>query len=315
MSPRARAPWRRVPVEEEPTRDRWLVSYADFITLLLAFFVVLYSVSSVNSGKFRVLSKALESDLKAHPKNDQSPERSRAVPIDMGGGAPPRESLLDAPRNIADLEEAAGADSINAQTPALVAPPALPVAGTPRERLEAAICACGGRDDVKLRETRDWLEIELGSEVLFATGSATLSAAAMPALAKIAAVVADMGHAVRVEGFTDNVAFSGGAYGSNWGLSAARAATIAEYLATAGVTPEKLAAIGYGEHRPIADNTTPEGRRQNRRVVVAVGKNDQVTLAGDASAAAQPTLTPPVKEAAQSLQRVMQLPGPAEIAE
>ncbi|MSQ67358.1 MAG: flagellar motor protein MotD [Gammaproteobacteria bacterium] len=315
MSERARLAWRHAPADEEPGRDRWLLSYADFITLLLAFFVVLYSISSVNNGKFRVLSKALEIDLKANPKTARPLERPRAVPIDMGGGAPPRESLLDAPRNVADLQEAAGADSINAETPALVAPPALPVVGTPREKLLAAIGAFGGRDDVKLRETRDWLEIELGSEVLFATGSATLNAAALPALAQIAAVVADMGHAVRVEGFTDNVALTGGPYGSNWGLSAARAATIADYLATARVMPEKLAAIGYGEHRPIADNLTPAGRRQNRRVVVAIGKNDQITLAGDATAAAQPSLEPPVEEAAQSLQRVMELPGPAEIPE
>lgn len=291
--------------EEDHGRDRWLVSYADFITLLLAFFVVLYSISSVNTGKFRVLSNSLETML--------APERSRPVPIDLGGGAPTRDGILDTSRNVAELPEPSGSDSVDTTTPEVVAPPAVPVVGTPKERLEAAVGAFGGRDDVKVRETRDWIEIQLGSELLFASGSAKLDPAAATPLAKIAAVVADMGRPVRVEGFTDNVAMTGGIFSSNWALSAARAATIAERLAAGRLPPRLLAATGYGEHRPIADNQTPEGRRQNRRVVIAVAKTDQVSLAAAASVSEQPTAEAAKPEAAQTLQRVSQLPGPAEI--
>ena len=159
----------------------------------------------------------------------------------------------------------------------------------------------------------DWLEVELGSELLFASGSAQLSEGAWPMIDKVAAVIADMGQPARVEGFTDNVPLTGGPYGSNWGLSAARAASIADRLAAARVNPDKLAAVGYGEYRPVADNRTDQGRRQNRRVVIAIAKHEGVSvLAGEAAADAE-TLPEELPPTAPSLQRVTELPGPAEI--
>jgi chemotaxis protein MotB len=156
--------------EESEGRERWLISYADFITLLMAFFVVMYSISSVNTGKFRVLSNSLEAMW--------APTPDRPVPVDLGGGAPPHDGLLDASRNIAAVDEPSGTDAVNAVTPDIVAPTAVPVVGTPREKLEAVMGEMGGRDDVKLRETKDWLEIELGSELLFPSGSAKLNVSA-----------------------------------------------------------------------------------------------------------------------------------------
>ena len=294
--------------EEDHGRERWLVSYADFITLLMAFFVVMYAISSVNTGKFKVLSNALETMLKA--------DAVRPAPIDLAGGQPPRDGVLDGTRTLAPGQTT---DSPQVppvpDTPQTVAPTAVPTVGTPKERIEAVAGALGGRDDVRVRETKDWIELELGSEVLFATGSATLAPGAESAVAKVAAVVADLGRPVRVEGYTDNVPLVGGPFGSNWGLSAARAATIAERLAAAHVSPAKLAATGYGEHRPIADNGTVEGRRRNRRVVVAIAKNSTVALAVDATAAEQETVDAPTPEVARTLQRVSELPGPAEIAQ
>ena len=121
--------------------------------------------------------------------------------------------------------------------------------------------------------SRDWLEIELASELLFASGSAELQARSLPAIREIASVIADLGKPVRIEGHTDNVPLSGGRFVSNWHLSAARAATIAEQLGTAGVAPERLSAVGYGEFRPLADNATEAGRLKNRRVVIGVAKH------------------------------------------
>ncbi len=306
MIGRGQSPWLRPPVEDEDHgRDRWMVSYADFITLLLAFFVVLYSISSINNGKFRVLSNSIVTVF-----ND---EVARAVPIDMGGGAPPQTGMLDGSRNLAEVEEPTGADSVAALSPSMVAPPALPTVGTPRERIEAVLAPFGEQGQVKVRDTKDWLEVELGSELLFESGSAALNPAALPMVDKIAAVVADMGRPARIEGFTDDVPLTGGPYGSNWGLSAARAASLADRLVQARVAPDKLAAVGYGEFRPVADNATEEGRRQNRRVVVAIAKHDEVSiLAGEAAAQAEtlPEQTPPP---APTLQHVTELPGPAEI--
>ncbi len=319
MTRRIRAVRSRIE-DDDHGNERWLVSYADFITLLFAFFVVLYSISTVNTGKFRVLSDSLETVLTTTQNNPPDHRRrpvesQRAVPVDFGGGRPPRDGLLDGTRHLAAVDEAASAVAIKGIETDIVAP-AVPIVGTPRERLEAAVGAFGGRDDVKLRETADWLEIELGSEVLFASGSAALNPAAEPALAKVAAVVADMGNPVRVEGFTDNVITRGGPLGSNWGISAARAATIADRLVASRVIPRRISATGFGEFRPIADNATSEGRRQNRRVVIAIAKNDHVSLAVGAAAADQATQESPDVETpqpAQSLLRVLELPGPAEI--
>ena len=306
MIGRGQSPWLRPPVEDEDHgRDRWMVSYADFITLLLAFFVVLYSISSINNGKFRVLSNSIVTVF-----ND---EVTRATPIDRGGGAPPQTGILDGSRNLAEVDEPTGEDSVAALTPSMVAPPAVPTVGTPRERIDAVLAPFAETGEVKVRETRDWLEVELGSELLFATGSAAINPAAIPMIDKVAEVVADMGRPARVEGFTDNVPLRGGPFGSNWGLSAARAASIADRLARARVAPDKLAAVGYGEFRPVGDNATEEGRRRNRRVVVAIAKHEGVSvLAGDAAADAE-TLPEEAPPAAPSLQRVTELPGPAEI--
>jgi chemotaxis protein MotB len=296
----------RAPVEdEEHGRERWLVSYADFITLLFAFFVVLYSISSVNTGKFRVLSKSISTVF--------SEDVTRAAPVDLGGGAPPSTGLLDGAPNVAPLDDPDG-DTAIATTPQPVAPPAVPVVGTPRARIDEALAPFGQQGDVNVRESSDWLEIELGSEVLFASGSAALNPAALPMLDQLAVVIADMGYPARIEGFTDDVPLVGGPFGSNWGLSAARAASIAERLAAARVAPDKLAAVGYGEFRPVADNATAEGRRRNRRVVVAIAKHEGVTLLASEAAAEAEALPEKPLETGPTLQRVRELPGPAEIA-
>jgi len=295
----------RAPVEEEEYgRDRWLVSYADFITLLFAFFVVLYSISSVNTGKFRVLSKSISTVF--------SEDVTRAAPVDLGGGAPPSTGLLDGAPNLAPLDEPGG-DTPVASPPQPLAPSAVPIVGTPRARIEEVLAPFGEQGDVKVRETTDWLEVELGSEVLFGSGSAALSPAALPLLDKLGGVIADMGYPARVEGFTDDVPLAGGPFGSNWGLSAARAASIAERLAAARVAPDKLAAVGYGEFRPIADNATEDGRRRNRRVVVAIAKHEGVTVLASEAAAEAESIDEKPLETAPTLQRVEELPGPAEI--
>ncbi len=306
MNGRGPASLLRAPVEdEEHGRERWLVSYADFITLLFAFFVVLYSISSVNTGKFRVLSKSISTVF--------SEDVTRAAPVDLGGGAPPSTGLLDGAPNVAPLDDPDG-DTAIATTPQPVAPPAVPVVGTPRARIDEALAPFGQQGDVNVRESSDWLEIELGSEVLFASGSAALNPAALPMLDQLAVVIADMGYPARIEGFTDDVPLVGGPFGSNWGLSAARAASIAERLAAARVAPDKLAAVGYGEFRPVADNATAEGRRRNRRVVVAIAKHEGVTLLASEAAAEAEALPEKPLETGPTLQRVRELPGPAEIA-
>ena len=281
-------------LDHAPERDRWIVSYADFITLLMAFFVVMYSVSSVNTGKFRVLSNSMVTVF--------NKESERAAPIDLGGGAPPQDQIRIAPQSVSAMEQAISGWQSPAVHGGTVA--ALPAQGPPRERLEAALGPLIKRDDVRIRDSRDWLEVELASELVFGSGSAELKPQALPAIRQIAAVIADMHKPARVEGHTDNQAISGGRFSSNWHLSAARAATIAEQLTQAKVAPEQLSAVGYGEFRPLGDNATEAGRKQNRRVVVAIAKT---------VAAASGVTTGASKEAARTLRQISELPPSAEI--
>lgn len=282
---------------EHSANDRWLVSYADFITLLMAFFVVMYSVSSVNTGKFRVLSTTMSSVF-----HETSRDAAGAAPVDLGGGLPPQDAIRVAPQSAAALATAARSAAGDAAVPLDILP--APVTGTPAERLETALGPLVLRDDVRVRDSRDWLEIELASELLFASGSADLQTRALPALREIAGVIGALGKPVRVEGHTDSVPLRGGRHASNWHLSAARAATIAEALVAAKVPAERLSAVGLGEFRPRADNTTDAGRAQNRRVVIAVAKH---------AAAVEGFSQPATGNSARTLQRVETLPLPAEI--
>ena len=281
-------------LDHAPERDRWIVSYADFITLLMAFFVVMYSVSSVNAGKFRVLSNSM---LTVFNK-----DAARAAPIDLGGGAPPQEQIRIAPQSVSAMEQAISGWQAPTTHGGTVA--ALPTQGPPSARLEAALGPLVKSDEVHIRDSRDWLEVELASELLFGSGSAELKARALPAIRHIATVIADMHKPARVEGHTDNQAISGGRFNSNWHLSAARAATIVDQLVQARVPPEQLSAAGFGEFRPLGDNATDSGRKKNRRVVIAIAKT---------MAAASGVATGASSESARTLQYVSELPSSAEI--
>ena len=299
---------RREAEDEHLSHERWLVSYADFITLLLAFFVVMYSISSVNSGKFRVLSDAMQTVFTQHT--------GREAPIDLGGGAPPAQAIVAAPEHVQTLENAVIEDKVTAESAriALATPDQVDGAtGTgagPQERLEKMLEPLMKNDQVKVRDGQYWLEFELSSELLFRTGSADVAEAARPVLERMAPELVKFGKPIRVEGYTDNVPIAGGRYASNWHLSASRAASIADGLMKAGIAPTQLAAVGFGEFRPIADNSTDAGRRKNRRVVIAVSKFDGMGMAGPADDA-----VPGGREElpARTLQRITQLPPAAEM--
>ena len=263
--------------DDDEARNRWILSYADFITLLFAFFVVMYSVSSVNAGKFRVLSESMTTVFHAAP--------DLPAPIDLGGGMPGIYQHPGAPDG--------GIPSRMLEVVALDDFP-VPVAEiNPSDRrtvdlakkVEHVLKGAIEMEQVNVRESENWTEIELDSEFMFATGQGRLSERATQLIAKAATVIQATDTPVRVEGFTDNIPVTGGAYGSNWELSAARAANVVESLATAGVEPERMSATGFGELHPVGDNASRDGRRQNRRVVVAIAKHKQVPGASASLAA------------------------------
>lgn len=244
---------RRKKAEEHENLERWLVSYADFITLLFAFFVVMYSISSVNEGKYRVLSDSLVAAFKQTPRHLQ--------PIQFGD----RPSSL---RPQSGTPEAATGSMLEMRsTPPGVQTPAMAKIA---DKLDKALSSFVDEHLIRVRRDALWVEVEISERVLFPSGSARLGARAVPVLRKVAGILEEVPNPVQVEGFTDNVPISTPVFPSNWELSAARAASVVHLFMREGVAPRRMAAVGYGEFRPVADNDTPAGREKNRRVVVVV---------------------------------------------
>jgi len=275
---------------------RWIVSYADFITLLFAFFVVMYSISSVNDGKFRVLSDTMTTVFNepAH----------RPVPIDLGGTPPPSAEPADAD-TLAEAALEQDEQRFELDVKPLDIDPGAPLG----ERMSQALAPFIEDESVVVRDGQMWLVVELPSELLFASGRAELTDAAAPVIATMGAALRGVETPIRVEGFTDNVPLNGGRYGSNWGLSAARAAALVDRFAATGIDPAIMSAIGYGEFHPVADNSEPDGRRANRRVVVAVAKHESVDGGQPVADAANRVESLP----AQTLQRITELPEALDI--
>lgn len=250
---------RRKPQEEHENHERWLVSYADFITLLFAFFVVMYSISSVNDGKYRVLSDALVAAFRESPRS--------LDPVQMG-------ELARSPYHV-DIAPQRSPSALDIQ---LIAPESEALDGNEvkesiermAREIEQSMASLIEDDLIDVRQFEDRLEVEIKTSILFRSGSSRASGESEPVLRRLADVLIDSPNNVVVEGFTDNRPIRTIAFPSNWELSSARAATVVRLFVEFGVAPERMAAVGYGEFRPVADNGTAEGRAKNRRVVLVI---------------------------------------------
>lgn len=255
--------------EEHENHERWLVSYADFITLLFAFFVVMYSISSVNEGKYKILSDSL---VGVFSQADRS-----VKPIPIGEERPrttePDVSLVDDPSG----QSSPGNPTLD---------PLELIAQSMRETFGELIA----NEQLTVRGNELWIEIELNSSLLFPSGDALPNDQAFLLIDKVAGILAPFDNPIHVEGFTDNLPISTDKFPTNWELSAARAGSVVRMLAAQGVNPSRLAAVGYGEFQPVADNSTAEGRARNRRVILVVSRNLDVrrSVSGMGSSNARP---------------------------
>ncbi|WP_111497703.1 MULTISPECIES: flagellar motor protein MotD [Marinobacter] len=252
---------RRATEDDQHNRERWLISYADFITLLFGFFVVMYSVSSVNEGKYKVLSETLTGVFNA-------PQRS-VEPITVGDRIsrpePPAQDqviappVATAPANDADEEEGRSRELKS-------------IANQLQDQFQTLI----NQGLITVETSDEWIELSLQNSLLFSSGAAEPHYDAFPVVESIAGILHGHDNAIRVEGFTDNRPISTDAYPSNWELSAARAAAVVRLLAANQVDPRRMAAIGYGQFQPVARNDTREGRSRNRRVVLLISRDASI---------------------------------------
>jgi chemotaxis protein MotB len=250
--------------EEHENLERWLVSYADFITLLFAFFVVMYSISSVNEGKYRVLSDSLTAAF-SDPQKLPLVERAKD-PIQVGDlkrgerGEPlPISPIVENPpsANSDPIDNRDGhADQAQLQDVA--------------SQIERVLAPYIQDDLIAVKREGSWIEIEMKSGFLFSSGRAELSLESIPMLDKLTEIFKTVSNSIHVEGHTDNMPINTREFPSNWELSSARAASVVHQLMKGGVEPARMAAIAYGEYHPLADNGTEEGRYKNRRVVIVL---------------------------------------------
>jgi chemotaxis protein MotB len=232
--------------DEHVNHERWLVSYADFITLLFAFFVVMYSVSSINEGKFKVLSESLVSSF-----------NNKKTVGEL--------SIVNLP--------------INKKTPIQVQEK--PPADNARAFLNVtnAITAANVPQGVQITTTERGLNIRIKDDALFQSGSARLNPQIEEFIDLIASLVKELPNGIAVEGHTDNQPIRSSLYPSNWDLSTARANSLVRYLIDHHhLADYRLSSTGYAGSRPVELNDTPEGQASNRRVEIIVLKDTRSAM-------------------------------------
>ncbi len=257
---------RRNKPEEHENHERWLVSYADFITLLFAFFVVMYSISQVNEGKYRVLSDALVNAFKAAPTNTTPIAPALMIDASTKGQSSTARSQAQKQTFIVLKNDPAQEARQKQQ--------AEKMKGIARDILKV-MESLTKNGQVKVSQSVHGIAIEINASLLFASGQASLEAGSIKALKAVGKVLADVPNDIQVEGFTDTTPINTVAFPSNWELSSARASSVVRLFVDSGVPPERLVAVGYGEFRPIDSNSTAEGRARNRHVTVMILSEQQ----------------------------------------
>jgi chemotaxis protein MotB len=261
--------------EEHSNHEAWVIPYADLLTLLLALFVVLYAMSSVNTTKYRALAQAISSAFNGSRAVIQpvTPSTQSSTPVPSTKPAPiPRSPLAQILLPV--LTQHISTPNTTPGTPSDQNKNKLSDEQQNLERIrtevERALQPLIDKNLVVVRRTPNWLEIEIRTDILFPSGVATLSPSANQVLSSLGQILAPFANPLRVEGYTDDVPIDTTVYPSNWELSAARAASVARLFTEHGVDPERLGIVGWGQYRPAAENDNEDGRNKNRRVLVVV---------------------------------------------
>lgn len=228
--------------DEPENHERWLISYADFITLLFAFFVVMYAVSSVNLGKYKVFSDALGDAFGGAGSAAPTNTEVQSLPIPNPATRKRNEQIKKEKEQMTRLAK----------------------------DLASTLAPLVKEGKVRVTQNSRGVSVEINASVLFNPGDARLTDESREALTAVATLLKDDAHAVQVEGHTDNVPIRNAAYPSNWELSAVRAGTVVRLFIESGIAPSRMTAVGHADNQPVAPNTDPESRARNRRVAVTI---------------------------------------------
>jgi chemotaxis protein MotB len=258
--------------QEHEELDRWLVSYADYMTLMFALFVVLYAMAIIKEEEYTVLSQTLGTVFERSQGQSQADD-GEGVP---GEGLLTNNDPVDTEFNLygTSLMDEKGPELLDDQVQ--LSEVTEEKAGSPLESMEEDLKDAlfdlieNGYADVKLND--DWLTIEFNSGLLFVAGSAAPTTSARLVMKEVNAIIGPVNNYIRVRGYTDDRPIATEIYSSNWELSIARAMVALKILATLDVDPARMAVEGYGQYAPFSDNETRQGRADNRKVVIALSK-------------------------------------------
>jgi chemotaxis protein MotB len=245
------------------SHERWLVSYADFITLLFAFFVVLYASSKADQKKQKQVSQAIDSAFHAL---GLFPDSTRK-PVNLKNISAISKDEAVVPLNIVMGEDVLAPSKVKEDLERI------------QKRLEKMLSNQIADHTVAIQMGRDGLVISLREAGFFSSGSATPHADTLPVLRAVASALGKNTYDVRIEGHTDNVPIHNEEFDSNWELSSMRATHLARLFVSSGVIPpDRVSAAGYAEFHPVADNDTEAGRAENRRVDLVILPRTKVNL-------------------------------------
>jgi len=246
--------------EKEPNHERWLISYADFITLLFAVFVTLYAMSQTDKRKMDALVASLRESF-GYVKTGASSERMNVVEsTDLRTIPSIKQQVLTPGMRNSGMGPDRGYTHASLKDFREI-----------KANIDMNLKKYGAQNKVSVDITQRGLVVTLKEAGFFDSGDATVKPESLPLLEMVASSLSNYSNPLRIEGNTDNVPINKGGFRSNWELSTARATNIVHYLIERyHIQPGKISAVGYGEFRPVADNGTSEGRTKNRRVDIVL---------------------------------------------
>ena len=285
--------------EKPPNHERWIISYADFVTLLLATFVVMYAVSTINSSKFQEMAESFSTAFmgRTTTTNDSGTGAANKAPFNympspvhvpittrevmvkdavpalreeqtMGDPEHPNDQGQFLPRGGAETDTQAENkpdDSVQDQVAQRIQN-----LDAAFEQLNKALAELIRKGQVSVTLQSLGVVIDINETLLFHSGKADLQPEALPLIDQIAKILVDLRYQIQVNGFTDNVPIHNAQFDSNWDLSATRAISVVKRFVAGGIDPTLLVGAGFGEYHPVAPNNTVEGKAANRRVSIVV---------------------------------------------
>lgn len=266
--------WKEDDDHEKDNSERWLLTYSDMITLLLALFIMMYSMSNVDVAKFKALAESLSAIFNNgqayQVSTDAGAESGNQLTITQSTSSPDVNVFLPKPSASASASAQNNGKITLDETTQQVA-----------DKLNSLIVQNGLQASVSVHIEERGVVVRLEEGMLFPSGSAQINTSAIDSMNKIAQIMVSTKNYIRVEGSTDNVPINTNQFPSNWELASQRAINVVKLLISDGVDPARISELSYGEFRPVAPNDTDANKQQNRRVdLVFLNQNLNLSEAG-----------------------------------